>query len=98
MVICPNSTPILNDKSEDKNWFFGNPISLKAFANPKPWINPNPKINAIRQGFILSWTIFSMAVKSIETATTGKILILLKPYYFYINALKGFFQKNIYKF
>ncbi len=35
-VICPNSTPILNEINAKEKSVFGKPISLRAFAKPKP--------------------------------------------------------------
>ena len=76
-VIWPTSTPILKDKSDVKNWFFGIPISFSAFAKPSPWINPKPNIKTNLHGFILSWTMFSIAVNKIDKAIKGSTILAL---------------------
>jgi len=77
MVICPNSTPKLNDISASQKLFDGRPISFNALAKPIPWIIPKKKIIINRQAFTLLWTIFSIDAKRIDKAIRGSTIFEL---------------------
>lgn len=74
MVICPNSTPTLNEIIETANLFLGKPISFSELAKPNPCINPNKNTNKIRQGFSSLNSKFSIATNKIDSAMMGSTI------------------------
>lgn len=84
MLICPNSTPTLNDRIDVANLFRGKPISFKELAKPIPWINPNKNTNPILQGLSSAINIFSTATKSIDKAIIGSTTALGATIIFFI--------------
>ena len=72
-VICPNSTPTLKVKSDEKNASRGKPNSFKADAKPMPCTKPNRKTIAKRPDFRRAEIIFSTAIKTIDNAIIGSI-------------------------
>ena len=76
IVICPNSTPTLNDIIDRANLFLGNPISFNELAKPSPWINPNKNTNKIRQTFSSFNSKFSIATNKIDSAIMGSTIAL----------------------
>ena len=82
MVICPSSTPILNEIRDVTNWSLGRPKIFSALAKPIPWISPKQKIIPNRQGLTFWLTIFSIAVKSMDKAMRTSIKLafgIIKP-------------------
>src|ERR1700733_9265393 len=70
-MICPISTPALNERIEVKNLFLGKPISFSELAKPIPCIRPNIKTIRTRHGFNWVNNIFSTATNKMEREMIG---------------------------